>query len=96
MYWPLHCEPEDFFRFIEHGLRFLMNRTGFTEVVITNNGPKWATCGQALIHALSNSRLERYTLLQRTVNRVFAFLEDRGPTRDNRINYVVVAGKRAG
>jgi 2-polyprenyl-3-methyl-5-hydroxy-6-metoxy-1,4-benzoquinol methylase len=40
MYWPLHLEPNDFFGFTEHGLRFLMKRSGFAEIAIINDGGK--------------------------------------------------------
>jgi SAM-dependent methyltransferase len=95
MYWPLHEEPHDFFRFTEHGLRFLLQRTGFVEIEVVNNGGHWALCGQVLIHTLSATRLGGYESLVRTINRVFAYLDDRRPTRDNPMNYVAVAEKPA-
>jgi SAM-dependent methyltransferase len=96
MYWPLHGEPYDFFRFTEHGLRFLLERTGFSRIEIANNGGKWALCGQVLVHTLLTTRLRRYKFLVGAINRVFAYLDDRSPTRDNPMNYVVVARKPPG
>lgn len=93
MYWPLHEEPYDFFRFTEHGLRFLLKTTGFIDINITNNGGKWALCGQMLIHVTRNTRLERYRFFVRLVNRIFSHLDDRRPTRDNTMNYVATAMK---
>ena len=92
MYWPLHEEPHDFFRFTEYGLRFLLENIGFTGIEIVNNGGKWALCGQVLIHTISNTRLYRGPLI-RTINRAFAYLDDRYPARNNPMNYVVVARK---
>lgn len=92
MYWPLHEEPHDFFRFTEYGLRFLLKNVGFTEIEITNNGGKWALCGQVLVHTITNTRLYR-GLLIRAINRIFAYLDDRRPARINPMNYVVVAKK---
>lgn len=94
MYWPLHEEPYDFFRFTEHGLRFLLEKTGFTEIEVVNNGGKWALCGQVLIHTIGNTRLGRRFVI-RAINRLFAHLDDSHPTRDNPMNYVVVARKPA-
>lgn len=92
MYWPLHEEPYDFFRFTEYGFRFLLERIGFTEIEIASNGGKWALCGQVLVHTISNTRLQ-YGFLIRAINRVFARLDDRYPARNNPMNYVVVARK---
>ena len=93
MYWPLHEEPYDFFRFTEHGLRFLLQTSGFAEVEIINNGGHWALCGQVLVHTISTTRLQRYEFLTRAINRIFAYLDDRRPTRDNPMNYVAIGRK---
>lgn len=94
MYWPLHEEPYDYFRFTEHGLRFLMKKFGFIEVETVNNGGKWALCGQVIVHTFSTTRLGRKFFI-RGINRLFAHLDDTHPTRDNTMNYVVVARKPA-
>jgi SAM-dependent methyltransferase len=92
MYWPLHEEPYDFLRFTEHGLRYLLEDIGFIVIKIKNNGGKWALAGQVFIHAIQNTRLQRKSLI-RTINRIFAYLDDRRAHRDNTMNYVVVARK---
>ena len=92
MYWPLHEEPYDFFRFTRHGLRFLLEKFGFEAIVIVNNGGKWALCGQVLIHTFRGTRLHRGFVI-RAINRIFAYLDDRHPVDDNPMNYVVVARK---
>jgi len=92
MYWPLHEEPHDFFRFTEYGFRYLLENIGFTGIEIVNNGGKWALCGQVLVHTISNTRLYRGFLIQ-AINRIFACLDDRRPARNNPMNYVVVARK---
>jgi SAM-dependent methyltransferase len=92
MYWPLHEEPHDFFRFTEHGFRFVLEKIGFELIKIVNNGGKWALCGQVLIHTITNTRLNRPILI-RGINRLFAYLDDTHPSRDNPMNYVVVAKK---
>jgi SAM-dependent methyltransferase len=92
MYWPLHEEPYDFFRFTRHGLEYLMKKLSFGMVEIHPNGGKWALCGQALIHAIQGSFTDR-PLLRRMINLCFAFLDDRYPDHHNTMNYVVVARK---
>jgi SAM-dependent methyltransferase len=92
MYWPLHEEPYDYFRFTEHGFRYLLENLGFSEIDVANNGGKWALCGQVLIHTIENTRLH-YNFIIRTINRLFAYLDDRHPSRINPMNYVVVARK---
>lgn len=94
MYWPLHEEPFDFFRFTRHGLRYLLAGVGFDGIEIVENGGKWALSGQALIHALQGTSLGRPVVV-RTLNRIFAYLDDRHPDRGNPINYVAVGRKRA-
>jgi SAM-dependent methyltransferase len=95
MYWPLHEEPHDYFRFTEHGLRYLVESVGFAVVEIKQNGGKWALCGQVIVHTISNTRLLRRCILK-AINRIFAFLDDRFPSRENPMNYVLVAYKPSG
>ena len=94
MYWPLHEEPHDFFRFTEYGLRFLLENLGFVEIEITRDGGKWALCGQVLIHTISATRLDRAFLI-RTINRFFSYLDDSQPAGNSTMNYVAVARKPA-
>jgi SAM-dependent methyltransferase len=94
LYWPLHEEPFDFFRFTEHGLRFLLEGVGFVVVETRRNGGKWALCGQVLIHTIQQTRLNR-PFLVRTINRLFARLDDRSTGGNSPMNYVVVARKPA-
>ena len=92
LYWHLHEEPHDYFRFTEHGLRHLLEGVGFRDLAITPNGGKWATCGQVLIHTLAGTKFltERAT---RLINRFFALMDDRHPDRVNPMNYVACAEK---
>jgi SAM-dependent methyltransferase len=92
MYWPLHEEPYDFFRFTKHGFRHILEDTGFAINSIQNNGGKWALCGQVLIHTIDGSRLGRPRLI-RLVNKLFAYLDDRKRDNINTTNYVIVAQK---
>jgi SAM-dependent methyltransferase len=92
MYWPLHEEPYDFFRFTEHGFKYLLEDVGFGKIEVLNEGGKWALCGQVLIHTIQGTRLYRGFVI-RAINHIFAYLDDRRPVRSNPMNYVVVARK---
>lgn len=92
MYWHLHEEPHDFFRFTQYGFRHILEETGFVVDSVESNGGKWALCGQVLIHTIQGSRLDRRSII-RLINRVFAYIDDRKSTRTNTMNYVVVAHK---
>jgi adenine/guanine phosphoribosyltransferase-like PRPP-binding protein len=52
MYWPLHEEPYDFYRFTKHGFKHLFDQAGFQTVEIIPNGGKWALLGQVIFHTL--------------------------------------------
>ena len=104
LYWPLHEEPYDFFRFTKYGFTHLMNTTGFSIVEIIPNGGMWATTGQSMIHSFMNSRsknffvrITRFMFYQLrliwTINSFYGWLDrvDQNPV--NTLNYVVVAKK---
>ena len=104
MYWHLHEEPHDFFRFTEHGFRFLLSGVGFKVQEVIPNGGMWATCGQCILHSFMNSksrhwllRTARYAFFKlrghRLVNWLFSRLDDLDNNPINPMNYVVVARK---
>ncbi len=92
MYWPLHEEPHDFFRFTEHGFRYLLEGIGFTVDQIQCNGGDWAVFGQALIHTIQPSKLYKPGIV-RLINCFFARLDDRRRRYTNPMNYVIIARK---
>ena len=92
MYWPLHEEPYDFFRFTEYGLRYLLETVGFSVDTLIPNGGKWALCGQVILHTFNRTRLYRPFVI-RAVNRLFAYLDDHYSGATDHMNYVVVARK---
>lgn len=104
MYWHLHEAPRDYFRFTEHGFRYLLDRAGFQVQEVMPNGGMWATCGQCILHSIMNSQ-SRHRLLRtakfaffklrghRMVNWLFSHLDDFDNNPINPMNYVVVARK---
>lgn len=55
--WHLHEEPRDFYRFSEHGLRYLFEKVGFEVVELVPLSGFWATFATMLSYNLS--RLSR-------------------------------------
>ncbi|WP_414661862.1 class I SAM-dependent methyltransferase [Horticoccus sp. 23ND18S-11] len=92
MYWPLHEEPFDFFRYTTHGLRYIFEEAGFSIESIHGNGGKWATCGQAIQHAIQGGRLDRRSI-RKLINRIFAHMDDKYPDQKNTMNYILIARK---
>jgi SAM-dependent methyltransferase len=94
MYWHLHEEPYDFFRFTKHGFRLILEKAGFEVVEIKSNGGKWAVLGQVLIHTVAGENFRRRRFI-RIVNRVFSWLDQRHYDDFNTLNYVAVARRSA-
>ncbi|MGF7038458.1 class I SAM-dependent methyltransferase [Mucilaginibacter lappiensis] len=107
MYWPLHEEPYDFFRFTKHGFKYIMEKAGFSVITINSNGGKWSVVGQAFIHALFpliyqiqgiKGKFARFffklTGGVKTINKIFSYLDNRFKDHTNTMNYVVVAKKK--
>jgi SAM-dependent methyltransferase len=93
MYWHLHEEPFDFFRFTKHGFRYILERNGFEIVEVLANGGKWATFGQMVIHTFPQFLVKRSSF--RKLNNYFFHRLDQKHYNDfNTMNYVIVARKR--
>lgn len=92
MYWPLHEEPYDFYRYTKHGFRNMLESSGFRSIRIISNGGKWALLGQVIIHTLpkpiSNRKPFRWI-----VNRFFGALDNKFFDDSNTMNYVCIAKK---
>ena len=107
MYWPLHEEPHDFFRFTKYGFKYILEKAGFTVLETQSNGGKWALCGQVVIHALyphiktgKSFRWKTARLLLRciggiqSINRFFAKMDKSYTSEISTMNYVIVAQKQ--
>lgn len=106
MYWPLHEEPYDFFRFTKYGFSSLLKNAGFAVEEESANGGKWALCGQALIQAaypdIETPNSFKWRSLRlcfkliggiKGINRIFSKLDDENKDVSNTMNYVFVAKK---
>jgi SAM-dependent methyltransferase len=88
MYWPLHEEPYDFFRFTRHGFKYILEEAGYTDIQILSNGGKWALCGQVIMQSFKPHRFIRYPL-----NKFFAWMDKKHKQEVNTMNYVVIGRK---
>lgn len=52
LFWHLHEEPRDFYRYTKHGLRYLFEKSGFTIVELKEMSGFWVTFGQELVYYL--------------------------------------------
>jgi SAM-dependent methyltransferase len=107
LYWPLHEEPYDFFRFTKYGFTHILDKAGFKTEEIISNGGIWATTGQVIIHALTLENKHKkspwfirvwkklfVTLrIHRITNWFFSWLDKKDFNPVNTMNYVVVGLK---
>jgi SAM-dependent methyltransferase len=94
MYWHLHEEPYDYFRFTKHGFRYILEKNGFSVTEILSNGGKWALLGQVIIHTMP-ARLVKMKSFRSLNNRIFSYLDKKFFNDFNTTNYVVVGKKAA-
>ena len=92
MYWHLHEEPYDYFRFTRYGFKYLLEKTGFTVLETLSNGGKWALLGQVILHTVGR-RLTPYDWMLRLHNSLFSYLDKRHVDPYSTMNYVVVGRK---
>lgn len=92
MYWPLHEEPYDFFRFTKFGFKLSLERAGFSVVEVLANGGKWALLGQTILQTLPKWVLKP-RVFRLLINSFFLWLDRRFYDDTNTMNYVIVAQK---
>jgi ubiquinone/menaquinone biosynthesis C-methylase UbiE len=56
LFFCLHEEPRDFFRYTKHGLRYLFEKNGFEIIELTPLSGFWVTFGQQFVVYLSRFR----------------------------------------
>jgi SAM-dependent methyltransferase len=90
MYWHLHEEPYDFFRFTKYGLQVGLEQAGFDVEQVEPNGGKWSLLGLALLHTLP-PRLTGWRWFTGFTNSLFLWLDQRQFDAVNTSNYFVTA-----
>lgn len=106
MYWPLHEEPYDYYRFTKHGFRAILEEAGFKVLEELSNGGKWALLGQTIIHTIypdiNNFKTIKARILRKIfnllggvhlINKVFSEMEEKTNDYVSTMNYVFVAQK---
>lgn len=104
MYWHLHEEPYDFFRFTKYGFTYILKNAGFEVEEINANGGAWATAAQSFIHALLLSKSNNFFIqtwrflflrlrLYWIINIFFSWLDKADYNPRNTMNYVVIGKK---
>ena len=98
LFWHLHEEPRDFYRYTRYGLEYLFNEAGFQIIRLEALSGFWTTFFTELGYYLQRFRRAPFRpLIDLAVilNNVLAVVFDRGPLRDERFTwmYLVVAKK---
>jgi len=104
MYWYLHEQPYDFFRFTKYGFREVLEKAGFILIDIKANGGMWAVTGQTIIHSFINSNSKNFFIrftcfifkkfrIYWFINSIFGWLDNLDFNDVNTMNYVVVGQK---
>ena len=87
-FWPLHEEPNDFFRFTKYGFAHHLANAGFSTWDIREDGGDWA---QAML-ALNLRFTSKFTVpLRCLVNLTGAFLDAMSSSRLSPCNYTILA-----
>ncbi|MCB8943685.1 MAG: class I SAM-dependent methyltransferase [Ardenticatenaceae bacterium] len=98
LFWHLHEEPRDFFRYTRYGLHYMFEKAGFSVLEITPLSGFWITFGTEFNYYLRRFAkgplrplVNSFTAL---TNLIYPFL-DQGKLRDERFTwmYIVVAQK---
>lgn len=92
MYWPLHEEPYDFFRFTKYGFEHVLEKAGFTLIKVISNGGKWALLGQAILITLPKWIIKP-KIVRIVINRFFLMLDKKWSDESSTMNYVIIARK---
>ncbi|MFV8226702.1 class I SAM-dependent methyltransferase [Christiangramia aquimixticola] len=92
MYWHLHEQPYDYFRFTKYGFKYIFEKQGFELLEILPNGGKWSTFGQMVIHTFPKF-LVKLKSFRRLNNLIFSFLDSKYYYDFNTMNYLIVAKK---
>ncbi len=93
MYWPLHEEPYDYYRFTKYGFETILRKNKFQIMEIIANGGKWALLGQVIIHSIHKTWLYN-TFMIRFINKFFSWLDRHAFDPSNTMNYIVIARKQ--
>jgi SAM-dependent methyltransferase len=88
MYWPLHEEPFDYFRFTKHGFAHLLKASGFSQWTIQEDGGDWTQ----IMLAINLKLISRWTApLRCAVNFTGVLLDHFSKSNLSPANYTIWA-----
>ncbi len=90
-YWPPHELPYDFYRYPEHGLRYLATTAGFQVKELWPRGGRWAMLGQVGMHVLT--RYLKLRVVRRGWNNFFLWADRSRNTPDLTLGWTILAQK---
>ncbi|HTX21760.1 MAG TPA: class I SAM-dependent methyltransferase, partial [Candidatus Aquilonibacter sp.] len=91
MYWPAHELPYDFYRYPEHGLRYLATTAGFEVRELWPRGGRWAMLGQVGMHTLGHYMKPRW--MRRAWNGFFLWADRKRNNPDLTLGWTILAQK---
>lgn len=91
MYWPAHELPYDFYRYPEHGLRYLATSAGFEIKELWPRGGRWAFLGQVGMHVLHHYFKPR--IVRRAWNGFFLWADRNRNNPDITLGWTILAQK---
>jgi SAM-dependent methyltransferase len=94
--WGLHEEPQDYYRFTQYGLRYLLESAGFEVQSIAARGGAFRVIGQTFLNLYYlRNHIPRLTSPLRAFNTIFnslfAYLDRRWPWENDTLGYVACA-----
>jgi SAM-dependent methyltransferase len=92
-YWPAHELPYDFYRYPEHGLRYLATTAGFEIKELWPRGGRWAMLGQVGMHVLGHYLKLR--VMRRAWNGFFLWADRKRNNPDITLGWTILAQKPA-
>lgn len=91
MYWPPHELPYDFYRYPEHGLRYLAEESGFEILEIKHRGGPWSFWGQVTMHV--HQRYFVFGWMRKFWNLLMLKLDQYAKRRHPTLGWTVLARK---
>jgi SAM-dependent methyltransferase len=103
MAFMLHEEPYDFYRYTEHGIRYMLNKFNMDVISIETAGGAWRLMGQIFLNHKGFGRKSTIPIVTAvfhyfwivTVNISCLLLDNYNTNRKDTANYLVIARKRA-
>ncbi|MGH7980154.1 MAG: class I SAM-dependent methyltransferase [Limisphaerales bacterium] len=92
MYWPPHELPYDFYRYPEHGLRYLVTTAAFEVQELLPRGGRWAMFGQVGMHVLHHYMKLR--MFRRIWNGIALRVDRRRGNPDITLGWTLLAAKK--